>query len=551
MTIFKATHGDLLATLVAEQSAQSEGNRNTELFRRARVALEAGYEPEEVRDAMSAAGLASGLARDEVRTTLKSAIHAERAERIPDGTPPLAPSLWADVWERTWPRLIAVDAEKRPMQRWQYGWDEPNDRTRAGNVYLSVVIPPGLAVLDVDDAAEFLTTGLEVPADAPRYQSISGREGKGHIWFRLHPDRPYPTRTMRAWPGADLLVGGMGIANIRDASYVDIIGPPELLPMAPDWMQPRASSRIKNIVDYLAGVPTNIPWVIDKVAFIHGLTLLAGSPKAGKSTAAFEMMRCRETGEPFLDQFVRPGDTLLVTEEGGVSVKFKGWELSELDVYDRKASAGETFADTLVVIADWAASHPAGLIFIDTLAAWAQVEDENDSAEMQAAIDGIRLAISEPYDVAVVLIHHARKGGGRDGEAIRGSGAILAAVDHVMELKRASEKDRNRRLLDIMSRVLREAERWAFDWDGETQRYTVVNDWEPEGESDDLEGDVARIPSTGPGTSIKDAGVTWRRMAHLVNIGRVREQKGIGRRPTLYWGIPPVGERVERDDADE
>lgn len=541
MTIFKAQSSDLLATLAEEQAANTAGNRNTELFRRARVALEAGYDPDDVHTALHFAAVASGLDAREVRTTLKSALSAERAERIPDGTPPQPPSEWADTWERTWPRLIGVDSEKRPMQRWQYGWDSANDATKKGT-YLSIVIPPGLAVLDVDNADEFATAGLDVPDDAPRYPSISGKDGKGHIWFRLHPDRPYPTRTMRAWPGADLLVGGMGIANIKDQSYVDIIGDPTRLPLAPDWMQPRPGSRVKNILDYLVGVPDSIPWVIDKVAFVHGMTLMAGSPKAGKSTASFEMMRVRETGEPFLDQYVTPGPCLLVTEEGGVSIKFKGSELQWLDVYDRKASEGETFEMTLGVIADWSQENPGGLIFIDTLAAWAQVEDENDSAEMQKAIDAIRLAITEPFEVAVILIHHARKGGGRDGEAIRGSGAILAAVDHVIELKRADDKKRpNRRVLDIMSRVLRESERWVADWDGDSQRYTLADGLDIE-ESEDLEEDVARIPEDGDGVRMTETGLTWRRLNHLVNLGRVRKVDGKGTKPALYWGIPPAHE---------
>lgn len=552
MTIFKATSSDLLATLAREQAENTEGNRNTELFRRARVALEAGYEPEEVRDTLTPAAIKGGLQRAEVKTTLTSALRAERVERVPDGTPPVAPSLWRDTWARTWPRLIGVDSDKRPMQRWQYGWDEPNDPTREGK-YLSIVIPPGLLVLDVDDLDEFAETGLEVPESAPKYMSISQNPSKGHVWFRAHPDRPYPTRTMRAWPGADLLVGGMGIANILDKTILHTIGDPNDLPMAPDWMQPRADARIRNIKDYLKGVPNTIPWVIDKVAFIHGLTLLSGTPKAGKSTLAFEMMRVRETAEPFLEQFVRPGPTLLVTEEGGVSVKFKGEALEELDVYDRKASEGESFEATLGVIAEWCTQHPGGLVFIDTLAAWAQVEDENDSAEMQAAIDGIRLTITEPFDVAAVLIHHARKGGGKDGEAIRGSGAILAAVDHSIELKRGqNDAQKNRRVVSIMSRVLREEERWTFDWDGDEQRYTLVTEEDEQAENyADIEEEVARVPATGPGTPLKETGLHWRRMSYLVNAGRMRKQDGSGTRPALYWGIPPAGGASYDDDSDE
>ncbi|MSP56410.1 MAG: hypothetical protein EXR69_12525 [Myxococcales bacterium] len=554
MPVFKAAEADLLTRLVAEQTAESSGQRNVELFRRTRVALEAGYDDSEVRDAMVAAGLASGLDRREVRSTVASAMDAPVERAKADSVASTVPSSeWKMLWASKWPRVIGVTGDKRPVQRWQYGWDEPNDPRRPGTYY-AIVIPPGLAVLDIDDTEAFNELGLDIGDDAPRYRSISDKATKGHVWYRLHPDRPYPQKAVKPWAGADLLVGGMGIANIKSLDILDTIGAPCDLPFAPDWMQPKGSARIVNIVDYMATVPDTIPWVIDKVAFIHGLTILAGAPKAGKSTCAFEMMRCRETGELYLEQFVRPGPTLLVTEEGGVSVKFKGHALTQLDIYDRKASAGETFEDTLGVIAAWCADHPGGLVFIDTLAAWAQVEDENSAAEMQAALDGIRLAVSEPYEVAVVLIHHARKGGGKDGEAIRGSGAILAAVDHVMELKRGDDNQRkNRRRIEVMSRVLREFEQWTFDWDAESERGYLVDP--DEAISDDLEDEVQLIPATGPGITAAESGMHWRKLNHLVNKGRVRQVRGAGRLPHLYWGIPPaagiVGERRDVDDSDE
>ena len=534
--------------LVAEQTAEPSGARNTELFRRTRVALEAGYELEDVREAMTNAGVAGGLDRREVRSTVASALEAPiEREPIASSVPT---SEWMTLWAERWPRLIGITKDKRPVQRWQYGWDVPNDATLDGAHY-AIVIPPGLCVLDIDDSEAFNATGLDVPDDAPRYRSISDAPNKGHVWFRLHPDRPYPKKAVRAWPGADLLVGGMGIANIRDLGPVDLIGDPSELPFAPDWMQPTADNgRIRNIVDYMADVPDHIPWRIDKVAYTGGITLIAGSPKAGKSTMAFEMMRCLETGQAYLEQYVAPSATLLVTEEGGVSIKAKGRALTELDVYDRKASAGETFAETLQVIAAWCERNTNGVIFIDTLAAWAQVEDENSSAEMQSAIDGIRMAVTEPYDNAVILIHHARKGGGKDGEAIRGSGAILAAVDHVIELKRTDDATRkNRRVIDIMSRVLRESERWVFDWDGDSGTSLLVDT--EDATEQELEEQVGGIPSTGPGVTEKQTGLSYRPLMHLVNIGRVRLVKGTGRQPHLYWGIPPVGGSIRPEVEDD
>ena len=549
----RATQTDLLDTLVAEQAAQVEGERNTELFRRTRVALEAGSDSDDVAARMTAAGIAGGLAAREAASTVASALR-EPVDRPAAGTPSVPASDWEAVWLRTWPRVIGIGKDKVPRQPWQYSWDGANAITVGGTPYLAIVIPPGLAVLDVDDGELWLTNGLEVPAGAPQYPSISGKPGKGHVWFRLHTDRPYPTRKMKAWPGADRLIGGLGVANVKDWETIRALPLPVDMPLAPDWFQPpREPSRgVRNIVDYLRDVPVDIPWVIGKMAYTHGMTLIAGSPKAGKSTLAFELMRCLENGEYFLGQTVYEKPALLVTEEGGVSVRFKGEDLVALDVYDRKASAGESFEETLAVIGEWSSLHPGGVVFIDTLAAWAQVEDENASSEMQEAIDSIRLSISEPYEVAVILIHHARKGGGKHGEGIRGSGAILAAVDHVVELSRADEKHPNRRIIDIMSRVLHTGERWLVDWDGDTRRYTVVTDEVAEYEAyEDLEADVAGIPSTGEGVTVKGTGLSWRRLAKLVSQGRVRKVEGVGNKPALYWGIPPVGMMTEAADDDD
>jgi len=125
---------------------------------------------------------------------------------------------------------------------------------------------------------------------------------------------------------------------------------------------------------------------------------------------------------------------LLVTEEGGVAVVHKTEGLRQLDVLDRRAalSAGLSFPGVLDVIGTWAVSHTDGLVFIDTLAIWGQIENENDASEAGRVVAQVT-ALAQATDMAVMLIHHARKSGGDNGEAIRGSGAILATVDIAVE----------------------------------------------------------------------------------------------------------------------
>lgn len=197
-----------------------------------------------------------------------------------------------------------------------------------------------------------------------------------------------------------------------------------------------APGLIVRIDDYRTSVPVAIPWVVAHLAYLGGVSLIAGPPKAGKSTLAAQIQRCRETGERLFGEWdVTTGPTLLVTEEGGIAVVFKTEGMHSLDVLDRRAAlrAGLTFAQVLDVVTAWSAEHPGGLVFIDTLAIWAGIVDENDAGQATKAIDAIT-AVAQAADVAIVLVHHARKGGGDDGEAVRGSGAILATVDIGIEL---------------------------------------------------------------------------------------------------------------------
>jgi hypothetical protein len=53
---------------------------------------------------------------------------------------------------------------------------------------------------------------------------------------------------------------------------------------------------------------------------------------------------------------------------------------------------------------------------------------------MQSTIGALGAATGA--GLAVLLVHHQRKGGGQDGDAVRGSGAIFAAVDMLIEVER-------------------------------------------------------------------------------------------------------------------
>jgi hypothetical protein len=316
--------------------------------------------------------------------------------------------------------------------------------------------------------------------------------------------------------------------------------PPEIVDRPEPRVQP--VSVIVGIDAYRASVPASIPWVCRPIAYLGGVSLIAGPPKAGKSTLAAQLQRCRETGERLFGVWdVTTGPTLLVTEEGGAAVVYKTEGLHALDVLDRRAAvtAGLTFRQMLGAVSEWAATHPDGLVFIDTLAIWAGIEDENAAGQATRAIAAVT-ETAQAANLAIVLVHHARKGGGDDGEAIRGSGAILATVDIGIELSRVNPGS-DERYLDVMGRIT-PAERFRLAFDPFTRTYTLAD---PGARLAEIEADLVGIPADGPGTSRDELHGLWRkdprkRVEELCNIGRMRSEfVKVGRSHAWrYWSIP-------------
>jgi hypothetical protein len=300
---------------------------------------------------------------------------------------------------------------------------------------------------------------------------------------------------------------------------------------------------IINIVEYRASIPEVIPWIVSGLIFRGGVTLLSGAPKAGKSTLTAGIMASRETGQLFLDLPVETGPTLLVTEEGGIPVRYKTNGLTDLDVYDQKAADGESFDATLRTITQWWTEHQDGLVIIDTFAVWAGVDDENDATKVTAALKEIN-RLAALTKLGILLVHHTRKGGGQDGEAIRGSGAMLATVDVSAELKRTGDSENSdERYLDTMGRVMM-PERFLLGFDRVGRTYVRLD---PRVHLlADIERDLEGIPTDGPGLREKETKLSFRRLQQLENLGRIRIQRGGKGLPNLYWAIPPAWSSTAR-----
>ena len=198
-------------------------------------------------------------------------------------------------------------------------------------------------------------------------------------------------------------------------------------------------------------------WVWNGYLAKGQITLLVGYMKAGKTTLLSALLALRARGGDLIGP-VRTGATMYVTEESS-----KRWAkrrdtvgLGPESNFIVRPFKGKPTHEEWRAFVDHVAHQVEvcgfDLVVFDTLSYCLPVENENDASEMQRALVPL-YAIAEK-GAAVLLVHHARKGEGEQGTAARGSTALAAFVDILMELRRlepANELDR-RRVLKSLSR---------------------------------------------------------------------------------------------------
>jgi hypothetical protein len=234
-----------------------------------------------------------------------------------------------------------------------------------------------------------------------------------------------------------------------------------------------------------ASTPAEPPWLWNGYIAKGAVTLLAGKPKAGKSTLALAITDAVAAQAPaFLGRSSAGGGVVYVSEEGATTLSHKLPSSEDVRVLTRDVAWPKpTWIELVEATVAEAERTGAGMIVIDTLSFWGALpaEREKDAGAAQDLMEPLVRAARA--DLAVLLVHHGRKGGGEDGEGVRGSTAIAGAADIILELERPRENATpHQRVLLALSRYPQTPGALMFDHDAATGAWGVL------GEAEDRSG---------------------------------------------------------------
>ena len=186
--------------------------------------------------------------------------------------------------------------------------------------------------------------------------------------------------------------------------------------------------------------------------------LFAGAPKSGKSTLLGELLRALVRGRQFLGNATtlpdsgRPCVWILTEEALSLSKRLSELGLGN-DLHVRINERSFTWQEVLTTLE----MIPEGdIVIIDTLAGFWPLKgenSENDNAQVNAAMRPL-VDLTQGRRLAVIVVHHMAKSGQPVSEPdvlryVRGSSALVAAVDVAAGLMRVSRHSNRRRLVGI------------------------------------------------------------------------------------------------------
>lgn len=189
-------------------------------------------------------------------------------------------------------------------------------------------------------------------------------------------------------------------------------------------------------------------WLVTDLWLDDGVGLIGGEPKCYKSFLALDLAVSVAAGSPCLRQFPvpRPGRVLLYAAEDALHIVRRRLEgvcaaagcalqLLDLHVITVPTLRLDLPADRDRLLKTVEHLRPR-LLILDPFVRLHRI-DENASGEVAPLLAYLR-ELQRRYELAVLVVHHAKKGGGkiRAGQALRGSSEFHAWGDSNLYMRR-------------------------------------------------------------------------------------------------------------------
>ncbi len=221
------------------------------------------------------------------------------------------------------------------------------------------------------------------------------------------------------------------------------------------------------LADLLREPEEAVAWLVEDRLPTAGLSILAGKPKAGKSTTARCLALAVASGKPWLGWATSKGPVFyLALEEKRAEVQahFRAMGGTDEDVRVFVAPSPD---DGLRRLREATERERPALIIIDPVLRFVRVRDANDYAVVTRALEPV-MTLARDTKAHVQLVHHLGKGDREGGDAILGSTAIYGAVDTALILKRTEHyrtlQSRQRYGPDLLEEIILELDpvtRWV------------------------------------------------------------------------------------------
>ena len=205
-----------------------------------------------------------------------------------------------------------------------------------------------------------------------------------------------------------------------------------------------------------------------------GLSLLAGKPKAGKSTLARQLAVCVAQGREFLDRTTQQGTVLyLALEEkrSEVMSHFKLLGLTKDDPLHMICGAVSKPDAVAMLNASVQSYGDVSLVIIDPIFKFVGVRDSSDYVQVTNSLEKL-MEVARNRKVTILALHHLKKKETDDQtDGALGSTAIVGAVDTFLSLRKQVGADI--RTLSSEQRYGKSLQPTQLQWNEVTRELTV------------------------------------------------------------------------------